>query len=79
MATIETQKNLSTTLNAGFNAGQTPVLPGFPVPEETPTMHVRKRDGGLEPVDVNKIVRAVERCCAGLPHREGNAARFGHS
>ncbi len=29
-------------------------------------MHVRKRDGGLEPVDLNKIVRAVERCGEGL-------------
>ena len=29
-------------------------------------MRVRKRDGSLEPVDVNKIVRAVSRCCAGL-------------
>jgi ribonucleoside-diphosphate reductase alpha chain len=29
-------------------------------------MHVRKRNGELEPADVNKIVRAVERCCAGL-------------
>src|SRR5215469_5277063 len=42
------------------------VLPGFPVYEETPTMHVRKRNGALEPVDVNKIVRAVQRCSAGL-------------
>jgi ribonucleoside-diphosphate reductase alpha chain len=32
------------------------------------TMRVRKRDGGSEPVNVNKIVRAVNRCCAGLPH-----------
>lgn len=31
-------------------------------------MHVRKRNGSLEPVDVNKIVRAVQRCSAGLPH-----------
>lgn len=31
------------------------------------TMRVRKRNGNLEPVDVNKIVRAVGRCCAGLP------------
>ena len=31
-------------------------------------MHVRKRNGALEPVDVNKIVRAVQRCCHGLPH-----------
>ncbi|WP_058187491.1 ribonucleoside-diphosphate reductase subunit alpha [Terracidiphilus gabretensis] len=70
MATIETQKNLSTTLSAGLNAGsyagQTPVLPGFPVPDETPTMHVYKRNGVLEPVDVNKIVRAVQRCAHGL-------------
>ncbi len=30
-------------------------------------MRVRKRDGSLEPVDVGKIVRAVERCATGLP------------
>jgi ribonucleoside-diphosphate reductase alpha chain len=29
-------------------------------------MRVRKRDGSLEPVDVGKIVRAVERCARGL-------------
>ncbi|MBI3299661.1 MAG: ribonucleoside-diphosphate reductase subunit alpha [Elusimicrobia bacterium] len=29
-------------------------------------MQVRKRNGSLEPVDVNKIVRAVARCGAGL-------------
>lgn len=29
-------------------------------------MRVRKRNGTLEPVDVNKIVRAVGRCCTGL-------------
>jgi len=29
-------------------------------------MHVRKRNGDAEPVDVNKIVRAVERCAGGL-------------
>jgi len=32
----------------------------------TPRMQVKKRDGRLEPVDVNKIVRAVELCCEGL-------------
>jgi ribonucleoside-diphosphate reductase alpha chain len=37
--------------------------------ETTPaTMQVRKRDGSFEPVDVNKIVRAVARRCVGLPH-----------
>jgi ribonucleoside-diphosphate reductase alpha chain len=29
-------------------------------------MRVRKRNGDAEPVDVNKIVRAVERCAGGL-------------
>ncbi len=29
-------------------------------------MRVRKRDGSFEPVDLNKIVRAVARCAAGL-------------
>ncbi|WP_348980472.1 ribonucleoside-diphosphate reductase subunit alpha [Polyangium sp. 15x6] len=29
-------------------------------------MRVKKRNGSSEPVDVNKIVRAVGRCCAGL-------------
>jgi ribonucleoside-diphosphate reductase alpha chain len=31
-------------------------------------MHVRKRNGSLETVDVNKIVRAVQRSAGGLPH-----------
>jgi ribonucleoside-diphosphate reductase alpha chain len=30
------------------------------------SMRVRKRNGSFEPVDVNKIVRAVSRCCVGL-------------
>ena len=29
-------------------------------------MKVRKRDGEMEPVDLNKIVRAITRCCTGL-------------
>ena len=36
---------------------------------DTPTgssMQVRKRDGSAEPVDVNKIVKAVQRCSDGL-------------
>jgi ribonucleoside-diphosphate reductase alpha chain len=56
MATVEIQTSLSG------------ILPGFPVPEVTPTMHVRKRNGALEPVDVNKIVRAVQRSAYGLAH-----------
>jgi ribonucleoside-diphosphate reductase alpha chain len=42
--------------------------PQFPAADVVPQMQVRKRSGALEPVDVNKIVRAVERCCHGLPH-----------
>ncbi|MCM2304146.1 MAG: ribonucleoside-diphosphate reductase subunit alpha [Elusimicrobia bacterium] len=34
-------------------------------------MQVRKRDGSLEPVDVNKIVRAVARAGAGLENIDG--------
>jgi len=44
------------------------LAPDFPQREEVPAMHVRKRNGGLEPVDVNKIVRAVQRCSYGLTH-----------
>jgi ribonucleoside-diphosphate reductase alpha chain len=32
------------------------------------SMRVTKRNGTSEAVDLNKIVRAVNRCCAGLPH-----------
>jgi ribonucleoside-diphosphate reductase alpha chain len=42
------------------------LTPDFPIREEAPTMHVRKRNGALEPVDVNKIVRAVQRWAYGL-------------
>ena len=38
----------------------------FPAPRKGTAMHVRKRNGSLEAVNVNKIVRAVERCCGGL-------------
>jgi len=35
-------------------------------PQVRPTMQVRKRNGDDEPVDVNKIVRAVDRVCGDL-------------
>jgi len=34
----------------------------------SPTMRVKKRNGNLEAVDVNKIVKAVSRCCKGLSY-----------
>ena len=49
-------------------AGLSDLTPSFPVRDETPTMHVKKRNGSLETVDVNKIVRAVQRCSHGLSH-----------
>lgn len=30
------------------------------------SMQVKKRNGSLEPMDVNKIIRAINRCCTGL-------------
>src|SRR6266403_6334942 len=49
-----------------------PVVP-FPVSSTASQMQVRKRNGSLEPADVNKIVRAVERSCDGL--RSGDPIR----
>src|SRR5580698_6473851 len=40
----------------------------FPSPSKNSVMQVRKRNGVLENADVSKIVRAVERCGAGLVH-----------
>ena len=40
-------------------------------------MKVRKRNGSFEPVDVNKIVRAVGRSCTGLT--PGRSAARGHA
>ncbi len=51
------------------------VASSFPANEPPPQMQVRKRNGSSEPVDVNKIVRAVQRCCYGLPHVDRDAHR----
>src|SRR5262245_28497621 len=40
--------------------------PSFPAPSRSATMQIRKRNGSSEPVDVNKIVCAVQRCSNGL-------------
>jgi ribonucleoside-diphosphate reductase alpha chain len=55
-------------------AGVTESIATFPSSVPSPStgtthhsqMQVRKRNGSLEPADVNKIVRAVDRCSAGL-------------
>ena len=50
--------------------GNTAVLTTAETPDAADTtsngMHVRKRNGALEPVDLNKIVNAVARCAEGL-------------
>ena len=46
--------------------GTTPSVVPFPFSASASQMQVRKRNGSLEPADVNKIVRAVERCCEDL-------------
>jgi ribonucleoside-diphosphate reductase alpha chain len=55
---------------ASAAAGSATLRHGPPLPHESapprPTMRVTKRDGSTEPVVVDKIVRAVGRCCAGL-------------
>ena len=38
-----------------------------PPPAPRVPMSVTKRSGAHEPIDVNKIVRAVTRCCEGIP------------
>jgi ribonucleoside-diphosphate reductase alpha chain len=46
-----------------------PQQPGFnlnPPPSALVPMSVTKRSGAHEPIDVNKIVRAVTRCCEGI-------------
>ncbi len=48
--------------------GPHPQQSGFALtpPHSPGTMTITKRDGRREPVDVGKIVRAVQRCCDGL-------------
>ncbi len=43
-------------------------IPNIPTHDTCPqrTMRVRKRNGVTEPVDITKIMRTVDRCCAGL-------------
>ena len=68
MATTDTPMTTALFQNGLHQSSLSDLDPNFPPAEAVPQMAVRKRNGSLEPVDVNKIVRAVERCCAGLPH-----------
>jgi ribonucleoside-diphosphate reductase alpha chain len=42
------------------------LIPGVHAEVPATNMHVRKRNGSLEPVNVSKIIKAVERCSVGL-------------
>lgn len=55
---------MSQTLTAEAQAAA-PAFDLTPPPTAT-AMSVTKRNGSTEPVDLNKIVRAVQRCCEGL-------------
>jgi ribonucleoside-diphosphate reductase alpha chain len=58
---------VSTQSSASALSGISLVPPiAKPEPDVRTAMRVRKRNGSYEPVDVNKIVRAVARCCVGL-------------
>jgi ribonucleoside-diphosphate reductase alpha chain len=64
-------EEIDSTMTTEERRGRAPGVSsdGTDVLADTPTgstMMVRKRDGSQEPVDVNKIVRAVARCAAGL-------------
>lgn len=58
---------MSQTLIAEAPA-EAPAAPAFDLtpPPTATAMAVTKRNGSTEPVDLNKIVRAVQRCCDGL-------------
>ena len=58
--------NIDTTAPQELRAPQTgSKMRSEPTPQSA--MRVTKRNGSSEPVDVNKIVNGVNRCCTGLP------------
>lgn len=62
-------KQAAITIIMDTSFGQTATGTARQTDDSTQTMmQVRKRNGGLEPVDINKIVRAISRCTTGLPN-----------
>jgi ribonucleoside-diphosphate reductase alpha chain len=57
---------LPTSTNALTSGSHQPELSLNPPPSPRVPMSVKKRSGAHEPIDVNKIVRAVTRCCEGI-------------
>ena len=64
---MQTESQARQILNAHPSTGAARPRDRTPA-EDAPatTMRVTKRNGTTEPVDLNKIVRAITRCCAGL-------------
>ncbi len=66
-STLHSEPNLT---DAGARRSDEVTTPRLPIAPEgdggAVGMRVRKRNGRYEPVDVNKIVRAVHRCAGGL-------------
>jgi len=63
--TVEIPKPASPAMPVSMTSPEPSSAPN-PAEEAPTTMRVRKRNGSAEPVDLNKIVRAVGRCCVGL-------------
>lgn len=62
--------NLHTSNDNSAAASSIAIQPSFKLnspPTPRNPMRVTKRSGVHEPIDVNKIVRAVTRCCEGIP------------
>jgi ribonucleoside-diphosphate reductase alpha chain len=69
MSSIES--TLTATIPDRYTAGRPLAAPSQPAfaltaPHASTQMRITKRDGRAEPVDVNKIVRAIARCADGL-------------
>jgi ribonucleoside-diphosphate reductase alpha chain len=57
---------VATTKTASEIAQSAELIPGLHAETPPTSMRVRKRNGTYEPVTVDKIIRAVERCSVGL-------------
>ncbi len=65
---IDTITDDAATFAAAVSSTQTPAGDGFTLipPHHGAAMSVTKRNGSREPVDLGKIVRAIQRCADGL-------------
>ena len=64
---LTTKKPRSDAISMNDLIGATGTARRADDPTQT-TMQVRKRNGSSEPVDINKIVKAISRCITNLPN-----------